>query len=287
MSPAAFWQMPRRLVLFILDLRASMIQKIKVGELDVAYQFDGPADRPVILMSNSLMSNISMWDPTLPALTDRYRVLRYDTRGHGRTSVTPGPYSIAMLADDAVGLLDALNIRQAHIMGLSMGGMIAQQLGARYSDRVLSLLLCDTASEMPPRSMWEERLAIARTQGIPGLVEGTIKRWFTEPFINRAPKEIAKVREMILGTPVEGYMSCAGAVRDMAQTTMLLKITAPTLVITGRQDPACTVDQSTVLHRMINTSRMAVIENAAHLSNIEQPEVFNREIRNFLETVSD
>jgi 3-oxoadipate enol-lactonase len=264
-----------------------MIQKIKVGELDVAYQFDGPADRPVILMSNSLMSNISMWDPTLPALTDRYRVLRYDTRGHGRTSVTPGPYSIAMLADDAVGLLDALNIRQAHIMGLSMGGMIAQQLGARYSDRVLSLLLCDTASEMPPRSMWEERLAIARTQGIPGLVEGTIKRWFTESFINRAPKEIAKVREMILGTPVEGYMSCAGAVRDMAQTTMLLKITAPTLVITGRQDPACTVDQSTVLHRMINTSRMAVIENAAHLSNIEQPEVFNREIRNFLETVSD
>ena len=264
-----------------------MIQKIKVGELDVAYQFDGPADRPVILMSNSLMSNISMWDPTLPALTDRYRVLRYDTRGHGRTSVTPGPYSIAMLADDAVGLLDALNIRQAHIIGLSMGGMIAQQLGARYSDRVLSLLLCDTASEMPPRSMWEERLAIARTQGIPGLVEGTIKRWFTEPFINRAPKEIAKVREMILGTPVEGYMSCAGAVRDMAQTTMLLKITAPTLVITGRQDPACTVDQSTVLHRMINTSRMAVIENAAHLSNIEQPEVFNREIRNFLETVSD
>jgi 3-oxoadipate enol-lactonase len=264
-----------------------MIQKIKVGELDVAYQFDGPADRPVVLMSNSLMSNIRMWDPTLPALTDRFRILRYDTRGHGLTSVTPGPYSIAMLADDAVGLLDALNIRQAHIMGLSMGGMIAQQLGARYPDRVLSLLLCDTASEMPPRSMWEERLAIARTQGIPGLVDGTIKRWFTEPFIHRAPGEIAKVRAMILGTPVEGYMSCAGAVRDMAQTTMLLKIKAPTLVITGRQDPACTVDQSTVLHRMINTSRMAVIENAAHLSNIEQPEVFNREVRNFLETISD
>ena len=264
-----------------------MNQKIKVGELDVTYRFDGPADRPVLLMSNSLMSNLTMWDPTVPALADRFRILRYDTRGHGQTTVTPGPYSIAMLADDAIGLLDALGIRQAHIMGLSMGGMIAQQIGARYPDRVLSLLLCDTASEMPPRSMWEERLTIARSRGISGLVDGTIKRWFTAPFIERAPQEIAKVREMILGTPVEGYMNCAGAVRDMAQTTMLLKIKAPTLVITGRQDPACTVEQSTVLHRMIDTSRMVVIEDAAHLSNIEQPTVFNREIRNFLDTISD
>lgn len=264
-----------------------MNQKIKVGELDVTYRFDGPADRPVLLMSNSLMSNLTMWDPTVPALADRFRILRYDTRGHGQTTVTPGPYSIAMLADDAIGLLDALGIRQAHIMGLSMGGMIAQQIGARYPDRALSLLLCDTASEMPPRSMWEERLTIARSQGISGLVDGTIKRWFTAPFIERAPQEIAKVREMILGTPVEGYMNCAGAVRDMAQTTMLLKIKAPTLVITGRQDPACTVEQSTVLHRMIDTSRMVVIEDAAHLSNIEQPTVFNREIRNFLDTISD
>ena len=264
-----------------------MNQKIKVGELDVTYRFDGPADRPVLLMSNSLMSNLTMWDPTVPALADRFRILRYDTRGHGQTTVTPGPYSIGMLADDAVGLLDALGIRQAHIMGLSMGGMIAQQIGARYPDRALSLLLCDTASEMPPRTMWEERLAIARSQGISGLVDGTIKRWFTAPFIERAPQEIAKVREMILGTPVEGYMNCAGAVRDMAQTTMLLKIKAPTLVITGRQDPACTVEQSTVLHRMIDTSRMIVIEDAAHLSNIEQPTVFNREIRNFLDTISD
>ncbi len=264
-----------------------MNQKIKVGELDVTYRFDGPADRPVLLMSNSLMSNLTMWDLTVPALADRFRILRYDTRGHGQTTVTPGPYSIAMLADDAIGLLDALGIRQAHIMGLSMGGMIAQQIGARYPDRALSLLLCDTASEMPPRSMWEERLTIARSQGISGLVDGTIKRWFTAPFIERAPQEIAKVREMILGTPVEGYMNCAGAVRDMAQTTMLLKIKAPTLVITGRQDPACTVEQSTVLHRMIDTSRMVVIEDAAHLSNIEQPTVFNREIRNFLDTISD
>ena len=263
-----------------------MTQKIKVGDIEVAYKLEGPADKPVVLMSNSLMSDHSMWDPTVPALLGHYRLLRYDTRGHGQSSVTPGPYSIAQLADDAVGLLDALGIASAHIMGLSMGGMIAQQIGARYPERAQSLLLCDTASEMPPRSMWEERLAIARKDGVAGLVDSTIKRWFTAPFIERTPQAIAKVRAMILGTPTEGYINCASAVRDMAQTTMLLSIKAPTLVMTGRQDPACTVEQSTVLHRMIDTSKMGVIEEAAHLSNIGQPEVFNREIRSFLDTVS-
>jgi 3-oxoadipate enol-lactonase len=233
------------------------------------------------------MSNMSMWDCTVPALIDRYQVLRYDTRGHGQSSVPPGPYNIPQLADDLVALMDALKIQRAHIMGLSMGGMIAQQMGARYPERVASLLLCDTASEMPPRSLWEERFAIARKDGIAGLVESTIKRWFTAPFIARAPADIDKVRQMILGTNVEGYINCGSAVRDMAQTTMLLKIKAPTLIMTGRQDPACTVEQSTVLHRMIDTSKMVVIEDAAHLSNIEQPQVFNSEIRKFLDAVSD
>lgn len=264
-----------------------MVQKIRVGELDVAYTLEGPSGKPLVLLSNSLMSDHSMWDANVPALKDRYQLLRYDTRGHGQTTVTPGPYSISQLADDAVGLLDALGIGKAHIMGLSMGGMIAQQIGARYSERVLSLLLCDTASEMPPRSMWEERFAIARSQGIAGLVDGTIKRWFTPAFIDRAPEQIAKVRKMILATPVEGYLNCASAVRDMAQTTMLLKIKAPTLVMTGRLDPACTVDQSTVLHRMIDTSKMVVLEDAAHLSNIEQPEAFNRAICDFLDRITD
>ena len=264
-----------------------MTEKIKVGELQVAYRLDGPAGGPVVLMSNSLMSNLSMWNPTLSALTDRFRVLRYDTRGHGQTSVTPGPYSIELLASDAIELMDALEVHEAHIMGLSMGGMIAQQIGARYPDRALSLLLCNTASEMPPRSLWDERLAIARSQGIAALCDSTIRRWFTAPFIERSPAVIENVREMILATPLEGYLNCAAAIRDMAQTTLLLRIKAPTLVITGRQDPATTVEQSMVLNRMIDTSRMGVIENAAHLSNIEQPEIFNREVRSFLDAVSD
>jgi 3-oxoadipate enol-lactonase len=153
------------------------------------------------------MANGSMWDWNVPALADRYRVLRYDKRGHGGSEVSPGPYSIAQLADDAVGLLDALRIEKAHFMGLSIGGMIGQQLGARYPERMYSLSLCNSASEMPPRSLWEERFEIAKSQGIAGLVDGTIKRWFTAPFNERAPQDIEKVRQMILGTDVNGYMA--------------------------------------------------------------------------------
>ena len=260
---------------------------VNVNGVDIACRFDGPARGRVVLLSNSLMSNYDMWDWTVPALIDRYRVLRYDTRGHGRSGTTPGPYSIEMLGDDAAGLLDALGIGAAHVVGLSMGGMIGQQLGARYPDKVLSLALCDTASEMPPRSMWEERLEIARRQGTAGLVEGTIKRWFTAPFIKRSPGDIDKVRAFILSTGVEGYIACASAVRDMAQTTMLLRIKAPTLVMTGRQDPACSVDQATVLHRMIGGSQLVILEDAAHLSNIEQPQAFNLALRNFIDRIDD
>lgn len=264
-----------------------MTTRVNINGVDIAYRFDGPAQGRVVLLSNSLMSTYDMWDWTVPALADRYRVLRYDTRGHGRSGTTPGPYTIEMLGDDAAGLLDALGIDAAHVVGLSMGGMIGQQLGARYPQKVLSLALCDSASEMPPRSMWEERLAIARRQGIEGLVDGTIKRWFTEPFIRRAPGDIEKVRAFILGTGVDGYSACASAVRDMAQTTLLLKIKASTLVMTGRQDPACTVDQATVLHRMIDGSQLVILEDAAHLSNIEQPQAFNRALRDFIDGVDD
>jgi len=262
-------------------------QTVKVNGVDVAYRLDGPKDGRVLMLANSLLANGSMWDWNVPALADRYRVLRYDKQGHGSSSLGPGPYSIAQLADDAIGLLDALGIEKAHFMGLSIGGMIGQQLGARYPERIYSLSLCNTASEMPPRSMWEERFEIARTQGIAGLLDGTIKRWFTAPFLDRAPQDVEKVRQMILGTNANGYMACAGAVRDMAQSTMLLKIKTPTLVLAGRYDPACTVEQSIVLHRLIDNSQMVIIEDAAHLSNIEQPDRFNQAVRDFIDSVDN
>ena len=186
--------------------------KHSVNGAELNYRWDGPADAPVVLLNNSLMSSLEMWDWTVPALIDRYRVLRYDTRGHGRSSTPAGPYSIEMMADDAAGLLGALQVPAAHCVGLSMGGMAVQQMAVRHAHKVRSLVLCNTASEMPPRSLWEDRLATARIQGIAGRVDGTIKRWFTAAFVERAAGDIAKVRSMILGTGAEGYLACAGGV---------------------------------------------------------------------------
>jgi len=263
------------------------IQKIRVNGVELAYRFDGPENGRVVMMSNSLMSDHTMWDVTVPALADRYRVLRYDTRGHGSSGTTAGPYTIELLADDAAGLMEALGIQRAHFVGLSMGGMIAQQLGARFPERILSLALCDTASEMPPRAMWEERLAIARSQGTAGLVDSTIQRWFTAPFIARDPQSVGLVRRMILNTGTEGFIACASAVRDMAQTTMLLQVKTPTLVLVGRHDPACSVEKAMVIHRMIDGAQLVIIEEAAHLSNIEQPQAFNAALRGFIDRVDD
>ena len=241
----------------------------------LAYRFDGPAGAPVVLLSNSLLASMAMWEPQLAALAG-YRVLRMDTRGHGRSEATPAPYSIAMLADDVIGLLDALALPKVHFVGLSMGGMIGQVLGARHADRLHTLALCDTASDMPLRAAWDERIATARRAGVAALAEPTLQRWFTAPFHARDPQAVQAVRAMIVGTPVEGYVGCACAVRDLDQTALLKDIAVPTAVIVGEHDPSCTVAQSRLLHEHIAGSTLQVLPDCAHLSNIEQPAAFNR-----------
>ena len=261
------------------------VSRAMVKGVEMAYRFDGPEDGNVVIMSHSMMVDYSMWDDNVPALADRYRVLRYDIRGHGQSETTPGPYSLELLADDAVGLLDALGIEKVHFVGLSIGGMIAQQVGARYPERVYSLALCDTASEWPMRSVWDERFAIVAREGIAGLVDSTVKRWFTDDFIARYPQTIERVRRMIVRTGDQGFVACGSAVRELTQTAMLLRIQAPTLVIVGREDPACTVEQATVIHRVIEGSEMVILENAGHLSNIEQARAFDSALRGFLDRV--
>ncbi len=241
----------------------------------IAWRIDGPEDAPVVMLSNSLMSSHAMWEPQMAALTARFRVLRYDTRGHGQSEVTPGPYSIELLADDAAALIDHTDVGAVHFVGLSMGGMIGQQLAVRHPAKVLSLSLCDTASEMPTHAMWEERFASARAGGIAAMADGTIKRWFVASFTAREPAAIAEVRRMILETQVDGYIACGSAVRDMSQTHILKRIDVPTQVIVGREDPACTLAQAEVLQREIPGAELHVIDDAAHLSNIEKPEEFS------------
>ena len=256
--------------------------KIKANNLDIDYRLDGPEDGPVVMFSNSLMSNYSMWDGQMAALTDKYRVLRYDQRGHGGTETTPGPYTIELLAEDAAALLEALGIDAVHFIGLSMGGFTAQMLAALYPAKVKSLCLCDTACIMGPKSLWNERIDNARAGGVEALVAGTLERWFTPPFHKTGADHLESVREMILGTGVEGYIACAEAIRDMDICGNLEKISAPTLVLVGESDPACTVEAAEMLHNNISGSELVIITEAAHLPNIEQRERFNEAVVGFL-----
>ena len=255
---------------------------IDVNGVRTAYRFDGPKDAPVLMLSNSLMSTHRMWDPQMTAFTRHHRVLRYDTRGHGSSQTTPGPYSIERLAEDAAALIDSLVGGPVHFLGLSMGGMIGQRLAVSRPDLVNKLVLCDTASIMPTPEMWNGRISTAEQNGLEALVGSTIKRWFTEPFIQASPAAIGFVEGMIRDTDAPGYIACAKAIRDMNQTHILKDIKARTLVLIGALDPACTPQQGEVLHAHIPAAETVTIEDAAHLSNIEKPTEFNEAVLSFL-----
>lgn len=260
-----------------------MSQRIIANGHRIHYRFDGPRDGPVVMLSNSLGSSTAMWDDQIDALTERYRVLRYDTRGHGDSEVTRGPYSIDLLARDARALLKALSIERLHYVGLSMGGMIGQRLAASWPDMLRSLTLCDTASEMNNPDMWAERVHVAEEEGLEASVDGTMERWFTAPFRAACKDEVARVAAQFRKTPVEGYVGCCHAIAEMNQTAMLAQIVTPTLVIVGADDPATPVAEAERLHAGIAGSALVVLENAAHLSNIEQADGFNRVLREFLD----
>jgi 3-oxoadipate enol-lactonase len=240
------------------------------------YRLDGPEQGPVLLLANSLATNLSMWEPQVPAFTDAgYRVLRFDKRGHGASAVPAGPYTMEQLAADALGLLDALKIERAHFCGLSIGGMIGQQLGARHGDRFASIALCDTTAFVPDKQSWEQRFAAVRSDGMAAVLDATLERWFTAAGRARLPEVMGKVREMILATPVEGYCGCGAAIRDMDNRPLLAQIQRPTLVLVGRHDPGTTVEAAQYLHEHIPGATLAILDDSAHLCNLEQPEAFN------------
>ena len=264
-----------------------MAATVTANGISINYRFDGPEDGPVVMFSNSLISNYTMWDDQLAAITSAgYRMLRYDTRGHGGTDAPDIPYSIPMFAADVIALLDALDIEKVHFVGLSMGGFIAQLLAANHSDRIVSLALCDTACVMPPRELWNERIAQAQAGGITALADATLERWFTAPYHESNPDEVGRVREMINASNVVGYIGCARAIRDMSQCDVLGKIKTPTIVMVGESDPACPVASAEVLHQGIEGSTLVIIKDAAHLPNIQQRDKFNSILLDFLHEAS-
>jgi len=256
---------------------------ISANGIAINYRLEGPDDGPVVMLSNSLMSNFSMWDAQVPALARRYRVLRYDTRGHGATEASPPPYSIDLLVDDARALLDALNIGSVHFVGLSLGGMIGQLFAVRHPTLLKSLVLCDTSSHMPPEALWDDRIRTAENNGLDAMAPATIERWFTEPFRERNAAEIERIGRMIRKTDLAGYVGCCRAIQAMNQTAILSAITTPTLIVVGADDPATPVASSETIHRAIAGSELVILDDAAHLANIEQPEAFNRAVIAFLD----
>jgi 3-oxoadipate enol-lactonase len=259
--------------------------KIDANGIRIHYTLEGPADAPIVTMSHSLAANLSMWDPQMSVLTARYRVLRYDTRGHGGTDVPEGPYSLDQLAEDVRALLQALGIQRTSFIGLSMGSMIGQVLALTYPEMIQCLILCEASSRTSPelQLIWDERIRVAQTQGMGAHVESTIDRWFTAPFQERRADVVDPVRAMIRATKPEGYVGCIHAIKGLDLIERQNAIRIPTLIIVGEEDPASPVANSQAIHERIQGSELVILKSAAHLSNMEQPEVFNRAVLAFLE----
>jgi 3-oxoadipate enol-lactonase len=245
------------------------------------YRFDGPADAPVLVLSNSLGTNLSMWDPQIPALAARFRVLRYDTRGHGESAVTAGPYSITQLGRDVVGLLDGLGIERAHFCGLSMGGVIGMWLGVYAAERINRLVLCNTAAKIGTTEGWNTRIEMVRTKGMGAVAETQAQRWFTPAFTAESQDVVASMRQMIANTSPDGYAANCGAIRDMDQRETISRIQARTLVIGGSHDPVIPAADVRYLADTIPDAKLVELD-ASHLSNVEAADAFTNALLKFL-----
>ncbi len=259
--------------------------QIQANGISVNYKVDGPEGAPVVTMSHSLAANLDMWEPQVAALSDRYRVVRYDSRGHGGTDAPDGPYTLDMLADDARAFLQALNIERSHFVGLSMGGMLGQNLALRHPEMFLSLSLCDTSAKMPPDAVanWDARIGVARDKGMGALVDGTIERWFTAPFRDANAHVVDPVREMIRTTPVAGFNGCCDALKTLDLIDEISAIDLPTLIIVGAQDQGTPVAASEAIDQRIAGSKLVVLDDAAHFSNLQQPDAFNAALGGFID----
>ena len=244
--------------------------------VELNYVLEGPEDAPVLILSNSLGTTLRMWDDQAPVLRERFRLLRYDQRGHGGSPVPSGPYKIEDLGRDALALLDRLEIESVSFCGLSIGGLVGMWLASEAPGRVERLVLCCTAARFDPE-MYDARASKVRAEGVGSIAEVVLERWFTPEFRAARPETVEAAGNMLRGTPVEGYAGCCEALGDADVRSRLGGIRAPTLVIAGAEDPAATVDQAEEIRDSIPQARLVVIE-AAHMANIEQPEAVTREI---------
>jgi 3-oxoadipate enol-lactonase len=254
---------------------------VELKELRINYALEGRSGAAVLVLSNSLGTNYSMWDPQVPEFLKTLRVLRYDTRGHGQSSVTPGPYSIEQLGKDVLGLADAVGVKRFHFCGLSMGGMIGMWLAANAPDRVNKLVLCNTAAKIGNAKTWNARIDAIRKDGMKPMAAAVVERWFTPVFREKDRTTVARTQNMLEEANPEGYAANCAAVRDFDFRERLGETRKTTLVISGKHDPATTPADGRFLAEHIAGARYVEL-NAAHLSNIEDGERFTEEVSTFL-----
>lgn len=250
--------------------------------IGINYEIEG--EGPWVVMSHSLACSLRMWDGQAKMLASRYKVLRFDTRGHGSSDAPATAYTLEQMADDVKALLDTVGVKDPHFVGLSMGGMIGMTFALKYPGVLRSLVLCDTTSCYPAeaRGVWADRIKLATEQGMEPLVQPTLKRWFTEPFLEKSGAEVDKVAQMIRGTPAMGYVGCCHAIPMIDVTSRLAEIKCPIQVIVGEQDAGTPVAMAQEIHHAAPNSELVIIPNASHLSNIEQPEAFDKAMMGFL-----
>jgi len=257
--------------------------RIKANDITINYEIDGPEGAPWVVFSNSLATDVSMWEPQVEALKSRFRILRYDQRGHGKTDAPAGRYTFNHLIGDALGLIDGLKIERPHWVGLSMGGATGLGIVERYPDRIDRLVVCDTGCASTPASakQWEERIAIIAKDGVEALVEPTVRRWHPAQAVAANAPQIDKVRSMVRATPANGFMGCAAALADHDFRSAIATVTRPVLFLVGDQD-GVNPPAMRELHAALPGSKFVEIAGAGHISNLDQPAAFTRAISDFL-----
>jgi 3-oxoadipate enol-lactonase len=249
------------------------------------FTVEGPQSAPAVVLHHPLATDLTIWDELTAALAPRYRVVRFDARGHGASEATPAPYDFPTLTGDVIGLMDHLGLARAHFLGLSMGGMVGQHLGVDHPQRFASLIICSSTSRMAPeaRPLWEERAKVAREKGMGSQVELALSRWLAAASMQGKPELVARLRRYIEATPAEGYAGWCLTLRDLDITDKLKTIRLPTLVIVGAEDPSTPPSAARVIHAEIAGSELVEVPGVSHQLHVEDPATFNRHVLAFLD----
>lgn len=243
---------------------------------------EGPKDAAVLIFSNSIATELTLWDDVVRRLTPDFRVIRYDARGQGKSDAPTGPYTIAQMTDDVIALMDYLELTNASFCGLSLGGMVGMWLASQHPERIEKLVLCNTAVSVPPPEGWDARANVAKEGGMAAILPAVESRWLSSDFLQNSPSQVERLKEMVLQSPVEGYVGGCAAIRDMDQSQSVSAVQCPVLLVAGRHDPATPPEQLQRIQQLLVSSAEYVELDCGHMTNVEKPQELAQEISKFM-----